>query len=273
MGNEYNGGFAAGEKGGVWFGGSTGRDASLNALAGGTLPPGFAAGVIGRAIKLGNVTFPSIGAFIKATRTDSDFNIISTPQILTLDNEEASIEVGQTIPFVTSIDQTTTAATDRVQTYEYKDVGVSLKVTPHINQSGSVRLQVEESVKSVIQSTAEVSGGTVLAPTTAFRTAKTNITIRDGETVVIGGLIENRISRGKTQTPCLGNMPLAGWLFKTTSDRDEKTNLLVFLTPHIIRNPEQAEKIRSQKQEEMNGAMKKSKAAGRSEKLREMLRK
>ncbi|RLC23712.1 MAG: hypothetical protein DRH56_07320 [Deltaproteobacteria bacterium] len=85
--------------------------------------------------------------------------------------------------------------------------------------------------------------------------------------------MENRISRGKTQTPCLGNMPLAGWLFKTTSDRDEKTNLLVFLTPHIIRNPEQAEKIRSQKQEEMNGAMKKSKAAGRSEKLREMLRK
>ena len=144
-----------------------------------------------------------------------------------------------------------TAVTDRaIQSFEYKDVGVTLKVTPQINNNRFVRLQVEQSTKSVIESAA--LGGTVLAPTTTFRTAKTVITVKDGETAVIGGLIEERMDRGKTQTPCLGGIPFLGWLFKNTSDRDEKTNLLVFLAPRIIENPEEGRELYDQKKREMD---------------------
>lgn len=100
-GNTYNGGYGGGSRGGVWVGGTAGSQGGLNALSTGSLPAGFAAGVVGREVTLGSVSFPTLGAFIRAVRTDSDFNIISTPQILTLDNEEAVIEVGKNIPFVT----------------------------------------------------------------------------------------------------------------------------------------------------------------------------
>ena len=185
--------------------------------------------MVGHAITLGDVVFPTLAAFIRAAETDSDFNILSTPQILTLDNEEATIEVGQNIPFVTQVDDEADTSTDRVQSYDYKDVGVTLKVTPHINRKRQVRLEVEQSTKSVVERTA--LGGTVLAPTTTYRTTQTVLTVRDGETAVIGGLIEDRMDRSKDQAPCLGDVPLLGWLFKTTSDRSEKTNLLVFLNP------------------------------------------
>jgi general secretion pathway protein D len=247
IGNEYDGGFGAGKSGGVWFGGSRGGDTS-NAdsfASGGGLPLGFVAGVIGRGITLGSITFPTISAFVRAVKTDSDFNVISTPQILTLDNEEASIEVGKNIPFVTQVVESSQVTDRPIQNFQYKDVGVTLKVTPLINEDGYIRLKVEESVKAVISQTA--LGGTVLAPTTTYRTAKTSITVKDGETAVIGGLIETRLDRGTTQTPCLGNIPAFGWLFKTTSDRDEKTNLMVFLTPRVTRSAEEVKKIYDQK--------------------------
>ena len=178
-------------------------------------------------------------------KTDSDFNVLSTPQILTLDNEEASIEVGQNIPFVTQIVQPTQTTEQPIQNFQYKDVGVTLKVTPQINEDGFIRLKVEESVKAVISQTA--LQGSVLAPTTTYRTAKTSITVKDGETAVIGGLIEARLDRGKTQTPCLGDIPALGWLFKTTNDRNEKTNLMVFMTPRVARGVEDAKKLYDQK--------------------------
>jgi general secretion pathway protein D len=113
-------------------------------------------------------------------------------------------------------------------------------------------------------------GETVLAPTTTFRTAKTTITVRDGETAVIGGLIENRMDRGKTQTPCLGSIPGLGWLFKSTSDRDEKTNLLVFLTPHIIENPEESQGLYEQKKGDINKEVIREKGTEQPEILRKM---
>lgn len=267
FGNEYDGGYGEGKKGGVWFGGSTGTGAGIYSLAAGTLAPGFAVGVIGRGITLGTQTFPTIGAFVQAVRTDSNFNIISTPQILTLDNEEAVIEVGQNIPFVTRLDEGTSEGDRSIQNIEYKDVGVTLKITPFINKKRFVRLKVEQSVKSVVETSA--LGGTVLAPTTTFRTAKTTITVQDGETAVIGGLIENRMDRGKTQTPCLGSLPGLGWLFKSTSDRDEKTNLLVFLTPHIIENPEEGRRLYEGKKGDIDREI----IRGREEEKPETLRK
>ena len=250
LGNIYNGGYEAGQDGGVWLGGSTGSSARLDSLSDGAIPGGFVAGVIGKGITLGAVTFPTIGAFIRAIRSDSDFNILSTPQILTLDNEEAVIEVGQNIPFVTRVDQGTSTTDRAIQSFEYKDVGVTLKVTPQINNNRFVRRQVEQSTKAVLESAA--LGGTVLAPTTTFRTAKTTITVKDGETAVIGGMIQERMDRGKTQTPCLGGIPFLGWLFKTTTDRDEKINLMVFLAPRIVANPEEGRELYDKKKREMD---------------------
>jgi general secretion pathway protein D len=271
VGNEYNGGYSAGSSGGVWFGGSQGSNTPIaDAINTGTLtglPSGFVAGVIGNGITLGAITFPTIAAFVRAVKTDTDFNIISTPQILTLDNEEASIEVGQNIPFVTRVDlgdQTTSRA---IQNFEYKDVGVTLKVTPQINDEGFIRLKVEESIKAVISQTA--LGGTVLAPTTAYRTAKTSINLKAGETAVIGGLIETTLNRGKTQTPCLGNIPALGWLFKNTSDRDEKTNLMVFLTPHVVRNIDEANQLYRLKKDYIDGEAEKAKKAQEEEVIRQ----
>ena len=254
VGNTYDGGYSADSSGGLWFGGSRGggsafADTFSSPDAAPSLPAGFFAGVIGKGITLGNITFPSIAAFIRAVKTDSDFNILSTPQIMTLDNEEASIEVGQNIPFVTQVDQGTDVTSRAIQNFQYKDVGVTLKVTPIINDEGFIRLKIEESVKNVVSQTA--LSGTVLAPTTTYRTAKTSITVRDTETAVIGGLIETRMDRGTTQTPCLGGVPALGWLFKTANDQDQKINLMVFLTPHVVRNSEEARQLYGKKKEYM----------------------
>jgi general secretion pathway protein D len=268
LGNEYDGGFGAGEPGGVWFTGARGdTETASEIISTGTLPVGFVAGVIGRGITLGNITFPTIASFVRAVKTDSDFNIISTPQILTLDNEEASIEVGQTIPFVTRVDLGDQVTSRAIQSFEYKDVGVTLKVTPQINDQGFIRLQVEESVQAVLAQTA--LGGTVLAPTTAYRTARTSINVQAGETAVIGGLIATTMDRGKTQTPCLGNVPALGWLFKSTSDRDDKTNLMVFLTPHVIWGTEEAREIYEIKKEHMDRESEKARTLQKKEVIRQ----
>ncbi len=254
LGNTYDGGYGAGQPGGVYFGGSQGSSSPVaDAINTGTvagLPAGFVAGVLGKGITLGSITFPTIAAFVRAVKTDSDFNVISTPQILTLDNEEASIEIGQNIPFVTQVVESSQTTDRPIQNFQYKDVGVTLKVTPQINEDGFIRLKIEESVKAVISQTA--LRGTVLAPTTTYRTAKTSIMVKDGETAVIGGLIEARLDRGKTSTPCLGDIPAFGWLFKTTEDRDEKTNLMVFMTPRVARGVEDAKKIYDQKRGHMD---------------------
>ena len=270
VGNTYDGGYGAGSSGGVWFGGSRGSNSPVaEAYSTGTLsglPAGFVAGVIGNGITLGSITFPTIAAFVRAVKTDSDFNVISTPQILTLDNEEASIEVGQNIPFITQVVETSQTTDRPIQNYQYKDVGVTLKVTPQINEDGFIRLKVEESVKAVKSETA--LQGSVLAPTTTYRTAKTSITVKDGETAVIAGLIEAKLDRGRTSTPCLGDIPALGWLFKTTSDRDDKTNLMVFMTPRVARGVEEARKIYEQKRGHMQGEAQKSLNAQEREMIR-----
>lgn len=246
VGNDYDGGFGTGSDGGVWLAQTPGAGAIDNIVSG-EVPAGFAAGVVGRAITLGDVVFPSLAAFIRAIRSDNDFNVLSTPQILTLDNQEATIEVAKNIPFVTRVDQGTEVTSRAIQSFEYRDVGVTLKVTPQINNNRFVRLDVEQTVSRVLETTA--LGGTVLAPTTTKRSTKSTITVKDGETAVIGGLIDDIQSRGKTQTPCLGGLPLFGWLFKQISDRDEKTNLMVFLTPHIVENYEEGRKLYERKRD------------------------
>ena len=236
---------------------------SKNLLAGKGLPSGLSFGVVGQMISVatgvGTLTFPNLAAFIQAYQSDSDFKILSTPQLLTLDNEEAEITVGENIPYVSRQDSgatgvvgTTNYATN-YSTYEYKDVGVTLKVTPQINKDGFVRMKLDQTVTKVVTQSASVDqqGTQVLTPTTLKRTAKTTVVVKSGETVVIGGMIQDDSESGTYKVPLLGDIPLLGWLFKSRSNSGKRTNLFVFITPRIIELPEDARKIKDEKADYM----------------------
>jgi general secretion pathway protein D len=194
-----------------------------------------------------------LAALITAAQTDNNFNIISTPQLMTLDNEEASVVVAENIPFSTRVDEGT-ATTDRaIQSLEYRDVGVTLKVTPQINERRFVKLKIFEEISRVVSETTQVSPSqVVLAPTTTKRTAETNVQVRDGQTVVIAGLVGDNVDVSSTKVPCLGDIPIVGWLFKSETRNTTRTNLLIFLTPYIVATPEEAEEIYRQKSSYMD---------------------
>ena len=207
-----------------------------------SMPAGFSLGVIGAGIQIGSVLFPNIGAVLSAYRNDKDVSILSTPQLLTLNNEDAEINVGQNVPYITRTD---TSAVIPGQTfgssYEYKDVGVILKITPNINEEQFVRLKIDQQVTKL----ADIQQTTT--PTTLKRTAKTTVVIKDNETVVLGGMIDDSTSVETAQVPCVGDIPVVGWLFKTMGRGRSKTNLFVFITPHIIRNQAEAAAIYQKK--------------------------
>ncbi|MFH0925752.1 MAG: type II secretion system secretin GspD [bacterium] len=177
-------------------------------------------------ISIGGTSYPNIGAVIQAYQNDQKVNILSTPHILTSDNEEAEIVVGQVVPF-----QTSQRIVDNIpyNTYDYKDVGITLRITPHINDEGYVRLDIFQEIRKLIEGPAGD-----YAPTTTKRQAKTTVIVPDGQTVVIGGLIKDDKVTIEKKVPCLGNIPIFGYLFKTTTDTVEKTNLQIFITPTII---------------------------------------
>ncbi|MEK7826174.1 MAG: type II secretion system secretin GspD, partial [Thermodesulfobacteriota bacterium] len=231
---------------------------SKNLLAGQGLPSGLSFGVIGQMISVATMsvagvattlTFPNLAAFIQAYQSDSDFRILSTPQLLVLDNEEAEITVGENIPYVARQDTGVVGSTTNYSSYEYKDVGVTLKVTPQINKDGFVRMKLDQTVTKVVSQSASVdaAGSQVLTPTTLKRTAKTTVVVKSGETVVIGGMIQDDSESGTYKVPLLGDIPLLGWLFKSRSTANRRTNLFVFITPRIIEQPEDARKIKEEK--------------------------
>jgi len=209
-----------------------------------SLPTGFSVGVLGEGITIGDVIFPSIGAVIRAYQTDSDVHILSTPQIMTTDNEEAEIQVGKNIPYLTRQDTSETGID--YSNYEFKDVGVTLTITPQINQERFVRLKISQEVSQVVDQ--EVIG----LPTTLRRMANTTVIIKDSNTVVIGGLIDETLDAGTYRVPCLGGIPLLGWFFRSVSSSRDKTNLFIFLTPHIIENPTEAEEVYEEKKEQID---------------------
>ncbi len=229
------------------FGGTGGSGyTNLDTIKSGAgLPKGFSIGMLGKNISIGDLTFPSIQAVIQAFQSDKDVNILATPQILTTENDEAVITVGKNIPF-----QTRSAAQTGSETYssfEYKDVGITLKITPQISKGRLVRLNIfQELTKldSVNQSSPD-------RPTTLKRKIETNIIVKDTNTVVIGGLIDESLTKTQTKVPCLGDIPLLGWGFKNESKGVNKTNLYVFITPKVIQNPLEAAIIYKEKKAEI----------------------
>ncbi len=230
---------------GVAFGGSRTSGASVLDEAGNlALPSGLTAGVVSFPVTIGGITFTNLAALITAAQTDNNFNVIATPQLMTLDNEEASVVVAENIPFSTRVDEGT-AVTDRaIQSFEYRDVGVTLKITPQINEKRFVKLKIFEEISRVVSETTQLSPTqVVLAPTTTKRTAETNVQVRDGQTVVIAGLVGDNVDVSVTKVPCLGDVPILGWLFKSETRNTTRTNLLIFLTPYIVATPEEADEI------------------------------
>ncbi|MDD2605130.1 MAG: type II secretion system secretin GspD [Desulfobacteraceae bacterium] len=200
-------------------------------------------GIFGEAITVGGQTFPSLGAIIDAYKHDKDVHILSTPQILTTDNQEAKIYIGKNVPFQTRQETTATTSID-YSSYEYKDVGTTLEITPRINQERLVRLDISQEVTKL-----ESNVNLDYRPTTLKRTIDTSVIVQDGQTVVIGGLIDESTSLTENKVPVLGDIPLLGWLFKTRGRGNEKTNLFVFITPRVIRNPGEADLVYSDKKE------------------------
>jgi general secretion pathway protein D len=211
------------------------------AVTTGAFPPGFAMGMVGAGIKIGDIIFPSIGAVVQAYKTDSAVSILSTPQIMTMDNEEAEINVGSNVPYLTRQDTTSSTTSINYNSYEYKDVGVILNITPHINEENFIRLKISQEVTKI------QSGADKAMPTTLKRKAKTTVVVKDKETVVIGGLVGDATQEGNYRIPLLGDIPLLGWLFRTKTRSREKTNLYVFLTPHIVRNQADAARLYQEK--------------------------
>ena len=209
------------------------------------LPAGFSFGVVKQGIKIGNVLFPNIGAVLNAFKDDSDINIIATPQILTTDNKEASIIVGENVPYITSQNSSVTGSQQDYTNYDYKDVGTTMKITPQINQADLVRLQIGV-VVTKLKSAADVA-----TPTTFKRTADTTVVIHNEETVVIGGIIGQDTSSAEFKVPFLGDIPLLGWLFKTRGKSQQKTNMFIFITPHIIENQAQIAELYYNKRDVM----------------------
>jgi general secretion pathway protein D len=248
VGVEWVGAFAYGDDQGVVFGGSRGGDSSvlpgIDDPRGPTLPKGFSMGVVGEFIDINGVTFPSVQAILNAYKNDSDVHIVSTPQILTTDNEEAEISVGSNVPYITS--QNTTAANQDYTNYEYKDVGTTLKITPQINQENILRLNVYVEVKRLKNEAVALVTNT---PTTFTRTAQTTVIIQDNNTLVIGGIIGDDVQNSLYKVPLLGDIPGLGWLFKTKSQTIDRVNLYIFLTPKIIRNPAEARIVTKEKRD------------------------
>ncbi|MFV1956640.1 MAG: type II secretion system secretin GspD, partial [bacterium] len=199
-----------------------------------TLPSGLVVGAIGETITFGDLEFPNLGALIRALKTDTEVNILSTPTIVTSDNKEAEIVVGQTVPFQTS--QKFDANNQPIFTFDYRDVGLTLRITPQINSNGFVKLQIFSQLEALV---AETLGTQELAPTTLKRKADTTVVVKNGYTVVIGGMIRDDKIKTVNRVPLLGSLPLLGALFRSETTRSEKTNLLIFLTPRIISNPQQ----------------------------------
>lgn len=190
----------------------------------------------------------NLGMLARALETDSNANILSSPNLLTLDNEEAKIVVGQNVPFITgqyAQSGGTTTATP-FQTIERKDVGLTLKIKPQILEGGSVRLQVFQEVSSVI-ATANTAAGV----TTNKRSIESNILVDKDQIVVLGGLIQDTVNVVNNQIPLLGNIPLLGKLFSYESRQRSKTNLMVFIRPYVMRDQAAYEAVTARRYNQM----------------------
>ena len=177
---------------------------------------------------------------LKALATNGKLDVLSRPSILASDNQLASILVGQSVPFITSSNITSNG--NVVNSVTYQDVGIILNVTPHINPDGLVIMDVAPEISQVSSQTVTIQEG-VKVPVIDKRSAQSRVAIKDGQTIIIGGLMQDRVTDTVSKIPLLGDIPWLGELFKSTTKKKEKTELLIFLTPLVARQPEHLQGI------------------------------
>ena len=194
----------------------------------------------------------TLGAIARALETEGNANVLSMPNLITLDNEEARIIVGQNVPFVTG--QYTTAASggaagvNPFQTVERKDIGLSLVVKPQVSEGGTVKMAIYQETSAIDATQSNVSG-----LITTKRAIQTNVLVDNGEIIVLGGLIDDRSGNGTEKVPGLGDIPVIGNLFKYQTTNREKTNLMVFLRPTVVRSTEQNMNVAADRYEYIRG--------------------
>ncbi len=218
---------------------------------------GFNLGYINGTITVGRNTIFQLGALVTALQGDGKSNILSTPSILTLDNQEAQIKVAQEVPFLTGQyttnalgsqttstvgGSTTTGVTNPFQTIERKDVGLVLKVTPHINEGDSVRMDIHQEVSNLLP---PVQGAVDLV--TNKREVTTSVLVADNSLLVLGGLIDNQLKDNEQKVPLIGDIPLLGNLFRYRTNNRTKSDLMVFLHPRILRDAATEASVSSEK--------------------------
>jgi general secretion pathway protein D len=182
------------------------------------------------------------GFLVRAIASDADNNILSTPSLMTLDNEEAEIVVGSNVPFVTG--QQLSANNDNpFQTIERQDIGLTLKVKPQINEGNTIKMELEQEVSNV--NTTALTGASDIV--TSKRSIKTTVLVEDGQTLVLGGLIDDQIADVEEKVPLLGDIPILGNLFRYRSTQKTKQNLLIFLHPVIMRDSDTASQYSNSK--------------------------
>jgi general secretion pathway protein D len=219
-------------------------------LSGGTTVPGLANGfTVGIFKQIGDTI--GLGALAHMLENDGDSNILSTPNMITLDNELATIKVGQNVPIISGQFTTSGGAnTNPFQTIDRKDVGLTLKVRPQISEGGTVKMAIYHETSSVDRSTLNSPAGV----TTNIRVIENNVIADDGQIIVLGGLIEDSANNSEERVPGLSSLPLVGGLFKYKSRSRTKTNLMIFLRPVVVRSKEQSNTISADRYEFMRNA-------------------
>jgi len=229
LGIEFQGGVGLNNGVGI---GRTNLSGNINSL---TTNPTSISGLIlaaasSQTITVAGVQVPAQQALLQALEQDSDANILSAPTVLTMDNQSASIISGENVPFIASTASNTINLANTFNTIDRENVGISLQITPQISDGGTVRLDLYQEVSAVI------SNSPTLGPTTSIRSATTTVVAKNGQTVVIGGLISDSRTKTQTKVPFFGDIPVIGNFFTSNDFTNDKVNLLIFLTPHIILN-------------------------------------
>jgi general secretion pathway protein D len=179
------------------------------------------------------LSVPGFAALFSLSDFRDAINVLSTPQILTSDNEEAEIVVGENVPFISQRERDIITSNTVLNSIERTNVGITLRLTPQITEGDYVKLKIFQEISALKETTESVL--TSVGPTTTIRSTKTSVVVKDGQTVVIGGLMEETEEEGLEKTPLLGDIPVFGWLFKFKTTSKKKKNLLVFLTPHVVK--------------------------------------
>jgi general secretion pathway protein D len=196
----------------------------------------------------------NVRAFLQLLMNLTDTNILSTPQVLAADNQKAKIVVGENRPFPTGQAQGITGGT--LVTIERKDVGVTLELTPQVLEDDLIRLEIKQEITAIAENVSQTIGtGTAsvpVGPTTTKRSMETTTVAKDQQTLVVGGLVRDNIVINDRKIPFLGDIPFLGWLFRIQTKATEKLNLLVFLTPHIVRDEVDMVELNARKATELS---------------------